>query len=330
LAACAVLSFVLCAAVCGLWARSYARAHVVSLMRGSWPEPNTWHSRGTGLRLVQGHWILFWGGNDFHLDHPEGIVEGWDHRDAVKFRSEHPGGFSVSHFMIEIRPGQLDYLLGLRGYDHSRRVQVTPARTDIANYASMPAWPTVAALLVLPLVATVRAARSMRRRRRAARGQCAACGYDLRATPDRCPECGEDRLPPDRNSTRRRLMVTATVVAASTAALAPTIWNPPKGAEPQRSATPVAPAAGFKAGDALVVTVLDYAGPGLDSVAPVTVGANGEIRLETGETVSAAGASADQLGERIARRLQIAGAQVIVETAAEHERRVAAKGESHE
>jgi hypothetical protein len=40
---------------------------------------------------------------------------------------------------------------------------------------------------VLPLIATVQVAR---RRRRRGGGLCVACGYDLRASPDRCPECG--------------------------------------------------------------------------------------------------------------------------------------------
>jgi hypothetical protein len=50
-----------------------------------------------------------------------------------------------------------------------------------------PIWRLSAALSIIPLA---RYGLVIRERRRAAKGLCASCGYDLRATPDRCPECG--------------------------------------------------------------------------------------------------------------------------------------------
>ena len=53
-----------------------------------------------------------------------------------------------------------------------------------------PDWIIVAVTGLLPLSWLVRYQRSRARRRKM---RCVNCGYDLRATPDRCPECGTVR-----------------------------------------------------------------------------------------------------------------------------------------
>ena len=58
-----------------------------------------------------------------------------------------------------------------------------PTSTGPAYALGVPHWLPIVALAIM----TCRAARSRIRR---APGCCAICGYDLRATPDRCPECG--------------------------------------------------------------------------------------------------------------------------------------------
>ena len=52
----------------------------------------------------------------------------------------------------------------------------------------------VGVLTARPLISVVR------ERRRVRQGHCPACGYDLRATPDRCPECGH--VPPAETELR--------------------------------------------------------------------------------------------------------------------------------
>jgi hypothetical protein len=62
-----------------------------------------------------------------------------------------------------------------------------PSDWTVSYRLAFPHWAPALALAVMPAAWAVARAR---RRGRERSHQCPRCGYDLRATPDRCPECG--------------------------------------------------------------------------------------------------------------------------------------------
>jgi len=76
------------------------------------------------------------------------------------------------------------------GFGFGRRMRAAGPATAL----SFPLWSLLVALAALPAASVVK---QVARGRRRQINLCAECGYDLRATPHRCPECGV--LPQDQS-----------------------------------------------------------------------------------------------------------------------------------
>jgi hypothetical protein len=72
------------------------------------------------------------------------------------------------------------------GYD-SRSSLPSESYIRRVRTVCVPAWSQSLLLAILPTCWIIRQRRTRRRLRQ---GLCPHCGYDLRATPERCPECG--------------------------------------------------------------------------------------------------------------------------------------------
>jgi hypothetical protein len=174
-----VLSLVMAILVAGLWVRSYWRVDV-----GLVADPArvtyrvTSHTGRIGLNV---QYSAFYPNPGWYFGTNVSASTGSHWADVTVMNDL---GFSLRRPANSlIRPPPPDWRC-------PRWIRVLGMRVDLpvsSLLVTVPHWFAVAALLVLPAKKVQRRWRDHRRR---AIGLCHACGYDLRATPERCPECG--------------------------------------------------------------------------------------------------------------------------------------------
>ena len=182
------VSLVLCVASAALWWRGQTITDVWAYGNGSPDRPATYTLLARNGRLIlQGVRRTF-------ARPPAHDV--WAHRPAglshISYHT-HPSTTALENQgMVEFGVTPWARAVGVRvGWGSEPE---SPAEADPSTlwkaYLQLPMNELTGTAGVLPLVWLWGWDRRRQARRRVADGLCPTCGYDLRATPERCPECG--------------------------------------------------------------------------------------------------------------------------------------------
>jgi hypothetical protein len=160
------LSGLLCLAACVLWARSYWRGDVAGFAGGP-PPP-----------AVSSEWFVRSNYGVLYFARNQSFGQGWGHEPRPLHWMSHEPDRVFSQTVVQQRsPRFACGPFSLGGMDR-------PTMSHVGF--TVPHWFFAALAAVLPVLWI----RQFWRRRSPPAGTCTRCGYDLRATPCRCPECG--------------------------------------------------------------------------------------------------------------------------------------------
>jgi hypothetical protein len=147
------LSLLLCVAVCVLWVRSQWVTDIWWFSRAGW---------AVGVQVPIGSINFAW-----------------------RTYADPSGALPLGFRHISERPPLHVSFWNVGGYGFGCAFDRIGA--DRVDDVTLPMWFVTLCTLVAPGTRVLLAVRRNAHRRG---GLCLACGYDLRATPDRCPECG--------------------------------------------------------------------------------------------------------------------------------------------
>jgi len=191
----ASLSAILCLACISLWIRSYWVAEEVNHLRYSFPPTTSCLQR---IEIISGKGEIYLDRLLFKTDVQGRSIDRQDYLNQNGW-SHSRNYFSGSASEYFVRHGGRAYL-GF-GYNSTTWTEPSASRFHPKPYGQsiwrrvLIPWPApVLALAILPLLLLRSLMRSRRRRLRLAANLCASCGYDLRSSPENCPECGAGRI----------------------------------------------------------------------------------------------------------------------------------------
>ena len=155
------LSAILLALALGMWIRTFVASDDARL--GRWVAPNH-------LYLLHARW----GGEFVHVE--------WSH---TRFPMPHPWPNTFEWEYTSYPPGRQG-LGSWVWWDHYLDQPSGGGAIEVWRVQVRP-WLLAIPFIILPMIWAIR---FVAHRRRWREGLCQRCGYDLRASPARCPECG--------------------------------------------------------------------------------------------------------------------------------------------